>query len=147
MFLRPSLTITKILYSFKIRKSYRSRYCMNRTHIGRNGSSNIHQLVLTHSSAKHKHMHPLGPSCAGLFLVHLSSSVELPADFLVQTEVLPFSWNSNADAHEMFLTAVKWSALRGKKKTLFQKRRNNNMLSKVSRHWAPLVFIQGESLL
>lgn len=44
---------------------------------------------------------------AGLFLGRLPSSAELPAEFLVQTEVLPLSQNSNADAHETAPTAVK----------------------------------------
>lgn len=44
---------------------------------------------------------------AGLFLGRLPSSAELPAEFLVQTELLPLSRNSNADAHETALTAVK----------------------------------------
>lgn len=65
---------------------------------------------------------------AGLFLGHLPSFTELPAEFLVQMDVLPLSWNSNADAHEIALTAVKWSTINRGKKNNFH-RRNKNVFS------------------
>lgn len=61
-------------------------------------------ISVTHSSPQHTHIHTRRHSHRGLFLGRLPSSVELPAEFLVQTETLPLSRNSNADAHETALT-------------------------------------------
>lgn len=63
----------------------------------------------------HMHMDARIRTHAGLFLGHLASSAELPAEILVQTEVLPLSRNSNADALEAALTAVKCSTINRKK--------------------------------
>lgn len=67
----------------------------------------------------HMHMDARLHTHAGLFLGHLASSAELPAEILVQTEVLPLSRNSNADALEAALTAVKCSTINRKKSTQF----------------------------
>lgn len=80
----------------------------------------------------HMHMDARIRTHAGLFLGHLASSAELPAEILVQTEVLPLSRNSNADALEAALTAVKCSTINRKKnKKKNFKGETENMLSKL----------------
>lgn len=81
---------------------------MNTNNVLGNGSSDLHQPVDTRSSPQQTHRHTCrAHTHAGLFLGRLPSSAELPAEFLVQTEVLPLSPNSNAGVHEKALTAVK----------------------------------------
>lgn len=74
-----------------------SSYCCTRT------STHVHGYTCSHT---HAHTHT--DTHAGLFLGHLASSAELPAEFLVHTEVPPFelkfkcrgSWNSS-DSSQM----------------------------------------------
>lgn len=70
-------------------------------------------------TSPHMRMNACRHTHAGLFLGHLASSVELPAELLVQTEVLPLSWISNTDALKTALTAVNWSTIN--RKTSFSK--------------------------
>lgn len=92
-----------------------SSYCLNTNKILGNCSSDLHQPIVIHSHNTYTciHANTCTQVCFWVVCLPLRSFLQ----FLVQTELLPLSRNSNADAHETALTAVKWSTINKEKKT------------------------------
>lgn len=115
----------------------RPSYCMNTNSVVGNDFSDLHQHIVFHTFLLRTLIHARTQVCFWVACLPLRSFLQ---SFWFRQRCSLLSWNSNADAHEIAPTAVKWSTINREKKLFSKEKQKKNKISKAFQHWAPLVF-------